>query len=58
VCGVVRRTDAEYSAIASFVVGTNGRQEEEEDDGRPSPTATKMAIKSSEKKWHSSSSTC
>jgi hypothetical protein len=47
VCGVVRRTDAEYSAIASFVVGTNGRleEEEEEDDGRPSPTATKMTIK-------------
>jgi hypothetical protein len=41
------------------VVGTNGRlEEEEEDDGRQSPTATKMAIKSSEKKWHSSSSTC
>jgi hypothetical protein len=48
VCGVVRRTDAEYSAIASFVVGTNGRLEEEgeeEEDGRPSPTATKMTIK-------------
>jgi hypothetical protein len=49
VCGVVRRTDAEYSAIASFVVGTNGRLEEE-DDGRTSPTATKMAIKSPAKK--------
>jgi hypothetical protein len=33
------------------VVGTNGRleEEEEDDDGRPSPTATKMTIKSSEK---------
>jgi hypothetical protein len=33
-------------------VGTNGRleeEEEEEEDGRLSPTATEMAIKSSEK---------
>jgi hypothetical protein len=60
VCGVVRRTDAEYSAIASFVVGTNGRvEEEEEDDGRPSPTATKNGDQKQRKKWHSSSSsTC